>query len=178
MGRASGGLPGAQGRVGTGDVEITQDDVIEVVRDAGVAQHDLGHELRGAIWRYRRHRIILADRYLGRIAVHRRRRGKDELLGAAPDGAFNQGAGVRRVVAVVTEGVGNRVRHHDRRSEMNDRGYFVLPNQARRKGFTTGPADDDRHAIKQRHLNPVDKLSTTTTLSPSSTRTWTIWLPI
>src|SRR5258707_7703463 len=49
--------------------------VIEAVRDAGIAQHDLGHELRGAIGRHRRHRIILADRHLGRISVDRRSRG-------------------------------------------------------------------------------------------------------
>ncbi len=92
MGCALGGLPGAQLGVGAGDVEITQDHVIEGVGDAGIAQHDLGHELRGAVGRHRGHRIILADRHLGGVAVDRCGRGEDELVDAAPDGAFDQGA--------------------------------------------------------------------------------------
>ncbi len=92
------------GRGRAGDVEITQDDIVEAVRDGGIAQHDLGHEIRGAAGRHRRNRIILADWHFGGIAVNRRSRGKDELLDAAPNGTFDQGARVHRVVAVVAEG--------------------------------------------------------------------------
>ena len=98
-------LSGAQVRVGAGDVEIAQDEVIEAVRDTRIAQHDLGHELRGAIGRHRRHRVILADRHSGGIAVNRRSGGKDELLDAALDGTFDQGVRVHRVVAVIAEGI-------------------------------------------------------------------------
>src|SRR5262249_23739734 len=49
VGGAFGRLAGAAERVGAGDVEVTQDHVAQPVGAAGVAQHDLGHQLRRAI---------------------------------------------------------------------------------------------------------------------------------
>jgi hypothetical protein len=46
-------LTGATERIGAGDVEVAQNDMIESVRAAGVAQHHFAHQLRPAVWRDR-----------------------------------------------------------------------------------------------------------------------------
>ena len=44
-----GRLAGAPAGIGAGDVEITQDDMGEIMGAAGVAEHDFGHQLGPAI---------------------------------------------------------------------------------------------------------------------------------
>ena len=51
--RLRGRLAGAALRVGARDVEVAQNDVIEAVRVAGVAQHYFAHQLRPAVRRNR-----------------------------------------------------------------------------------------------------------------------------
>src|SRR5215471_20005990 len=58
-------------RVGARDVELTQDYVAQAMGAGRVAQHDLGHELGGAIWRGRHRRIVFAHRYPFGIAIDR-----------------------------------------------------------------------------------------------------------
>src|SRR5262249_51589246 len=53
------------------DVEVTQDDVAQAVGAASVAQHDLGHQLRGAIGRRRLRGIVFTHRCAVGIAVDR-----------------------------------------------------------------------------------------------------------
>ena len=77
-------LAGAQLRIGAGDVEIAQHHEAQPVGAAGVVQHDLRHQLRGAVRRDRRGRRILAHRHVLGIAVDRRGRGKDELPARRP----------------------------------------------------------------------------------------------
>ncbi len=142
-----GRLAGAAARIGAGDVEIAQDHVAQIVRAAGVAQHDFGHQLRPAVGRDRHGRRILRHRDRSRIAVHRRGRGEDEMAHAAFDRAFDQRARVRRVVAVVAERIAHRIRHHDRGGEMDDGVDVMLAHKPRDQGLVAGLADDERNAL-------------------------------
>ena len=67
VGRLSGRLTDPQLRVGTRDVEIAQDHMAQSMRVAGVAQHDLGHQLRGTVRRHRSQRRILRHRHFDYI---------------------------------------------------------------------------------------------------------------
>jgi len=71
VGGAFGRLAGATERVGAADVEVTQDHVAQAVGAASVAQHDLGHQLRGAIGRRRLRGIVFTHRRAVGIAVDR-----------------------------------------------------------------------------------------------------------
>jgi hypothetical protein len=108
-------LAGAAARIGAGDVEIAQDDMGEIVGAAGVAQHDFGHQLRGAIGRDRLRRRILRHRNDGRIAVHRGGGGEDEMAHVAFNRAFDQGMGPTLLASFgVTVNAGQDVSHHSR----------------------------------------------------------------
>jgi hypothetical protein len=65
-------LPGTAPGVGAGNIEVAQYGVTEIMRRAGVAQHDFRHQLGPAIGRDRCDRRFLCDRYyLRRIAIDR-----------------------------------------------------------------------------------------------------------
>jgi hypothetical protein len=82
-------LVDATERIGAGDIEITQDHIAQAMGTAGVAQHDLGHQLRGSIGRHRHRGIVFAYRHALGIAVDRGGRREDEM--APPlDGALDQ----------------------------------------------------------------------------------------
>ena len=61
---------------------------------------------------------------------------------------------------------------------MDDGGHAVLRDQAGDQRLVAGLAGDQRDALAIAHRKPVDRLSSTTTRSPASTRAWTMWLPI
>ena len=86
-----------------------------------VAQHPFGHELGGTIGRDRLDRRILEHRLVAGIAIDSGGRGKDEARHLMLDRSSDEGARFDRVVEIIGEWIGNRVRHHDRAGEMNDR---------------------------------------------------------
>ena len=111
--------------VGAGDVEIAERDKAEVVRLRGVAEHDLGHQLRGPIGRHRSGRRRFRNRIFLRVAVDRCGRRKDEILDARLDGGGNQATRFDGVVQVVAERIGDGIGHDDRPGEMDDRCHAV-----------------------------------------------------
>ena len=123
-----------------------------MLRDAGVAQHDLGHQLGRAVGRHRHERIVLCHRHARGVAVDRGGGGEDEMLHAALDGAFDQRARIHRVVLVIAERIGDRVRHHDRGGEMDDGVYAVLRHELGHQRLIASLADDDRHALRHRPI--------------------------
>ena len=150
MGCAFGRLAGARQRVGAGDVEIAQDHVAEPVRGPGIAQHDLGHQLRPAVGRHRHQPIVLADRRMFRLAVNRRRRGKHEMVDAALHGAFDHRARIHRVVAIVAQRLRHRLRNHDRGGEVNDRVDPVPRDQRGDQRLIAGIADHELGGLRHR----------------------------
>src|SRR5215472_5214026 len=60
-------LAGAALGISSGNIEVAQNDVMEIMSRAGVTQHDFRHQLRPAIRRYWRRARILGDRHLRRI---------------------------------------------------------------------------------------------------------------
>ena len=113
-------------RIGSGDIEIPERPIVERMRGRRVLQHPLGHQLRGAIrvdWKLG---MVLDDRHsLGR-AVHRRGRGKQDVLHARVDRGADQSVRSERVVGIIFERVLNRFRDHDRSREMHDRADLLL----------------------------------------------------
>ena len=71
-------------------------------------------------------------------------------LHAALDGRFDEGAGVRRVVEVVAERIGDRFRHHDLGREMGDRVDPVLLDQPGDEIGVAGVADDEPRGVGHR----------------------------
>ena len=65
---------------------------------------------------------------------------------AAFDRAFDQRAGIDRVVAVVAERIAHRIRHHDGSGEVDDGVDAVVADDARHQRLVAGFADDQRHA--------------------------------
>src|SRR5450759_3835429 len=102
MGRCRARLPGAQLRIGAGDVEVAQHHEAQPIGRAGIVQHDLRHQLRAAVRRDQRRRRILAQRYLLCIAIDCCGGREDELLHAGLDGDVEQSAGIHGVVAVIS----------------------------------------------------------------------------
>ncbi len=146
VGGGSRRLAGAQLRVGARHVEIAQDHVIEAVRRARVAQDGLGHQLRGAVGGHRRGSVVLAHRNVRRIAIDRGGRGKNETAHAALDRALDQAARIRGVVAVVLERIGDRLRHHHRCGEMDDRVNAVPGDELCDERLIAGVAVDENRS--------------------------------
>src|SRR5215470_12496730 len=67
------------------------------------------------------------------------------MANTALDGRLDQGPRVDRVVAVIAERLAHRVRHHDRRSEMNDGVDLVFLDQRSDELLIAGLGDDQRH---------------------------------
>ncbi len=128
-------------RIGAGDVEVAQRAYRRNHAQRRVAQHDLGHQLGGAIGRFRIERLGLGDRFgrLGR-AVDGRGGREDEMRHLAFDGGRDQRPRLDRVVLVVAQRVGHRFRHDDRTGEMDDRVDRVLgedlPQRASRSAMS------------------------------------------
>ena len=64
--------------------------------------------------------------------------------------AFDQGAGVHRIVAIIGERVAHRFGNHDRRGEVDDGLDPILTDQARDQGLVAAVAGDQRHAFRDR----------------------------
>ena len=95
------------------------------------------------------------------------------------DRALDQRARVDRVVAIIAERIAHRVRHHDRGGEMDDRVDAVLADDSADQRLVAAVADNERHACRRPpSRKPVERLSSTTTRSPASTSSCTMWLPI
>jgi hypothetical protein len=86
-----------------------------------------------------------------------------------PDCGLDQRTGVHRVVAVVAERIADRVGHDDRGGEMDDGVDLVFCNQRRYLRLVAAVTDDERPALRYRPIEPVARLSSTTTRSPAST---------
>ena len=178
VGSSFGRLAGATKPVGAGDIEITQDHIAQAMGGAGIAQHDLGHQLRGAIGRRRHRGIVFAHRNALRIAVDRGGRRENGIAYAPFDGALDQRERVHRIVMVIAERIANRVRRDGRGGEMDNGVDPVLRDQRSHARLISDVTDDERRALRDCQSKPVARLSSTTTRSPASTSARTMWLPI
>ena len=98
---------------------------------------------------------------------------------AALDRGLDQRAGVDGVVAVIAERIAHRFRHDGRAGEMDDGVDVVLFDQRGDQRLVADVADDRQHRLAAApSAKPVDRLSSTTTRSPASTSSCTVWLPI
>jgi glycosyltransferase involved in cell wall biosynthesis len=67
-------------RIGAGDVEIAQHDIVHAVDGSHIVQHDFRHQLGRGVGRGRPGRRMFRHRHLVRIAVDGSRRRKDEAV--------------------------------------------------------------------------------------------------
>ena len=72
------------------------------------------------------------------------------MLDAAIDRALDQRARVHGVVAVVAERIAHRIRHDDRRGEMDDGFDTVFTNEPCHERLIAGLADDERYVLGKR----------------------------
>ena len=120
----------------------------KAVRAPGVAEHDLGHQLGGAVGRERAQRCVLRDGLVARHAVDRGGRGEDELANAAFHGDLDQGPGFDGVVEVVAQRIGHGFRHHDGRGEMDDGIDAAAADQVVHQVLIAGVALDEGRALR------------------------------
>ena len=100
------------------------------------------------------------------------------MLHAAAHRRLDQGARLDRIVEIVAERIGDGIRHHDLGGEMRDGLDAVLADRPRDQVLIAHVAGDERRLGGQAQAKPVDRLSSTTTSSPASSRASTMWLPI
>src|SRR5438309_6748514 len=112
-----------------------------------VRQHSLGHQLGRAIGIDRKLRIILDDRHALRFAVHRRGRGKEDVLHPGVHRGADQPQRGERVVGVIFQRVLDRFRNHDRPGEMHDRADPALVDDAVEKHRLGDRALVERHVV-------------------------------
>ena len=152
VGRARCRLAGAALGVGAGDVEIAQRDVAQVVGAGRVGQHQLGHELRGAVGRDGTHFRVVGDRCLLWIAVDGRSGREDEVTDTGRHRDLDEGPRLHRVVEIVAERIDDRVGDDDRAREMHDGVDAVLAHDGAREILVAHVADDERRL--RRHGPP------------------------
>ena len=114
------GLPAAALRIGACHIEVAQHHIVQRMGGGRVPQHQLGHELRGAIGRDRIERRGFPDRVFLGVAIDRRRRREDEPADLVADGGPDQGVRFHRIVEIIAQGIGDGIRHDDRACEMRD----------------------------------------------------------
>ncbi len=123
-------LADARLRIAAGDVEVAQHHVAQRADRVEVAQHPLAHQLGASVGIDRLRRRILAHAAVAGNAVHRGGGREHEVAHAGLDAAFEQAARLRRIVAVVAQRVGDRLRHDRSRGEMHDRADGVFGEHA------------------------------------------------
>ena len=84
-----------------------------------IAQHPLGHQLRGAIGIDRRRRRVLRERNAGRRTIDRRCRREHEVTNALRHAAGEQISASAGVVAIVVERPAHGFRNDDAAGEMH-----------------------------------------------------------
>ena len=101
------------------------------------------------------------------------------MLHVGSDRAFDQRAGLHRVVEIVAERIRNGIRHDDLRGEMRNGVDTVFGDNALHHRLIAHVALHQLGVFcGTAHQNPADISSSTTTVSPASTSSWAMWLPI
>ncbi len=115
MGGVRGGLPDATTGVGTGHIEVPQDDAVQIGCSGHILNHALAHHFGSAIGIDRIQRLRLADQPSStiRLTVYGRRGGKDHLAKPVARTHLQQVEHILGVVAKVLDGLLYRFRHHD-----------------------------------------------------------------
>ena len=144
------GLPAAALRVGACHIEVAQHHIVHRMGGGRVPQHQLGHELRGAIGRDRIERRGFPDRVFLGIAIDRRRRREDEPADLVADGSPDQGVRFHRIVEIIAQGIGDGIRDDDRACEMRDGIDAVLLDDLGNKPLVAAiPLDEMRLGMDQ-----------------------------
>ena len=120
MRRPLAGLPAAALRIGACHIEVAEHHIVQRMGSGRVPQHQLGHELRGAIGRDWIERRGFPDRVFLGVAIDRRRRREDEPADLVADGGPDQGMRLHRIVEIIAQGIGDGIRHDDRARKMRD----------------------------------------------------------
>jgi len=114
-------LPNRATFIGSRRIEVAEADVLQAVSCAVSLERIFEREFGGAIGVHRLLRTILGDRALGGIAVHRSRRGEDELANSRVHHTIKQGDRRSDVVVVVLFGILHRFAHRGVRGKEHHR---------------------------------------------------------
>ncbi len=128
-------LAGPPTRIGPGHVEIAQGAIVEAVGRRDILQHGFGHQLGAAVGVDRRLVRRFGDRGVARRPIDGRGGREDEMRHASPHRDIHQCAALHRVVEVVAERVGHRIRHDHRTGEVQNGPDPVFGDQSAHQGL-------------------------------------------
>ncbi len=114
-------LPQQAFRIGTRNIEVTENHVVETGGCSQIHNHPLAHHFGRAVGVDRSQRQVLGEHRLLRHAIDRSSRRKHHVRYVVFFDRFQEVQGISGVVAVVLQWVGNRLGHHNIGRKMQNR---------------------------------------------------------